>query len=184
MADILNSQVLEPYAQALMSLGQSNDLVDRLGEDVNSILNALSESSDLREFIANPLIKADAKKTVLRQVFGEAVHPFTHSFLMLLVDRRRVMLLDGICKQFQVQFRKLKQTVLAEVISTVELDDAQKDAIRRKVKTMTGAQQVELEAKLDPDLIGGVIIKVGSQVIDASMRGQLRRIGISLSKSA
>jgi F-type H+-transporting ATPase subunit delta len=184
MSDILTSEVLEPYAQALMSLGQSNNLVDRFGDDVNSILSTLNESSDLQQFIVNPLIKADAKKAVLQQVFGESVHPFTKNFLMLLVDRRRVMFLDGICKQYQVLLRKLKQTVLAEVTSTVDLSDDQKNAIRDRVKTMTGAQQVDLETKLDPELIGGVIIRVGSQVIDASLRGQLRRIGLSLTRSA
>jgi F-type H+-transporting ATPase subunit delta len=184
MSDILTSEVLEPYAQALMSLGQSNNLVDRFGDDVNSILSTLNESSDLQQFIVNPLIKADAKKAVLQQVFGESVHPFTKNFLMLLVDRRRVMFLDGICKQYQVLLRKLKQTVLAEVTSTVDLSDDQKNAIRDRVKTMTGAHQVDLETKLDPELIGGVIIRVGSQVIDASLRGQLRRIGLSLTRSA
>ncbi|MBW4419605.1 MAG: F0F1 ATP synthase subunit delta [Myxacorys californica WJT36-NPBG1] len=184
MSDILTSEVLEPYAQALMSLGQSGDLVDRFNDDVNSILSTLNESSDLRQFIVSPLAKADTKKSVLQRVFGESVHPLTKNFLMLLVDRRRIMFLDGICKQYQVLFRKLKQTVLAEVISTVELNDGQKDAVRDRVKAMTGAHQVELQTRLDPELIGGVIIKVGSQVIDASMRGQLRRIGLSLTKSA
>lgn len=184
MSDILTSEVLEPYAQALMSLGQSGDLVDRFNDDVNSILSTLNESNDLRQFIVSPLAKADTKKSVLQQVFGESVHPLTKNFLMLLVDRRRIMFLDGICKQYQVLFRKLKQTVLAEVISTVELNDGQKDAVRDQVRAMTGAHQVELQTRLDPELIGGVIIKVGSQVIDASMRGQLRRIGLSLTKSA
>ncbi len=184
MSGILASEVLEPYAQALMSLGKSGNLVDRFNDDVNSILSTLNESSDLRQFIVSPLAKVDTKKSVLQQVFGESVHPLTKNFLMLLVDRRRIMFLDGICKQYQVLFRKLKQTVLAEVISTVELNDGQKDAVRDRVKAMTGANQVELQTKLDPELIGGVIIKVGSQVIDASMRGQLRRIGLSLAKSA
>ncbi|MBW4541712.1 MAG: F0F1 ATP synthase subunit delta [Myxacorys chilensis ATA2-1-KO14] len=184
MSGILTSEVLEPYAQALMSLGQSGNLVDRFNDDVNSILSTLNESSDLRQFIVSPLTKADTKKSVLQQVFGESVHPLTKNFLMLLVDRRRIMFLDGICKQYQVLFRKLKQTVLAEVISTVELNDGQKDAVRDRVRAMTGAHQVELQTRLDPELIGGVIIKVGSQVIDASMRGQLRRIGLSLTKSA
>jgi F-type H+-transporting ATPase subunit delta len=77
----------------------------------------------------------------------------------------------------------LKQTVVAEVISAVELTDAQRQSVSEKVKAMTSANQVELDTKIDPDLIGGVIIKVGSQVIDASLRGQLRRIGISLSRA-
>lgn len=184
MADILTTEVLEPYAQALMSLGQSHDLVDRFSEDTTNILDTLENSEELRTFIANPLVKADAKKGVLNQIFGESVHPFTRNFLMLLVDRRRVMFLDGICKQYRVLYRKLKQAVLAEVTSAVELNDGQKDAIRDKVKAMTGANSVELQTTVDRDLIGGVIIKVGSQVIDASLRGQLRRISLRLTSAS
>ncbi|MBE9011800.1 F0F1 ATP synthase subunit delta [Pseudanabaenaceae cyanobacterium LEGE 13415] len=181
--NILTSEVLEPYAQALMSLGQSNDLVDRFGEDVNNILDTLNASEELKDFIVNPLAKGDLKKAVLSQVFGESVHPFTRNFLMLLVDRRRVMFLEGICQQYQKLLRKLKQAVLAEVTSTVELNEDQKNAIRDKVKALTNANSVDIETKIDPELIGGVIIKVGSQVIDASLRGQLRRISLRLTSS-
>jgi F-type H+-transporting ATPase subunit delta len=184
MADILTTEVLEPYAQALMSLGQSSDLVDRFAEDVTNILDTLTESEELTTFLANPLANADTKKAVLNQIFGESVHQFTKNFMMLLVDRRRVMFLDGICKQYRVLYRKLKQAVLAEVTSAVELNDGQQDAIRDKVKAMTGANSVELQTSVDRDLIGGVIIKVGSQVIDASLRGQLRRISLRLTSAS
>ncbi len=180
---ILTAQVLEPYAQALMSLGQSDNLTDRFGEDVAGILSSWNESPDLQAFLSSPLTKADAKKAVLVQVFGEQIHPFTKSFLMLLVDKRRILFLDGICKQYQSLLRKLNQAVLAEVISTVELNDDQKNTIREQVKSMTSARQVDLETRIDRDLIGGVIIKVGSQVIDASLRGQLRRISLRLSSA-
>ncbi|MBD1856212.1 MULTISPECIES: ATP synthase F1 subunit delta [Leptolyngbya] len=181
--NILTSEVLEPYAQALMSLGQSNDLVDRFGEDMANILDTLNASEDLKALVASPLAKADVKKAVLNQVFGDAIHPFTRNFLMLLVDRRRITFLEGICQQYRKLLRKLKQAVLAEVISTVELSDDQKNAIRSKVIAMTNANSVDIETKIDPELIGGVIIKVGSQVIDASLRGQLRRITLRLTSA-
>ncbi|MBD1846475.1 F0F1 ATP synthase subunit delta [Cyanobacteria bacterium FACHB-63] len=184
MADnILRSEVLDPYAQALMSLGKSNDLVDRFGEDVSNILDTLNGSQDLKDFVANPLAKGELKKEVLSQVFGEAVHPFMRNFIMLLVDRRRVIFLEGICQQYLKLLRQFRQTVLAEVTSTVELSDDQKNAVRDKVKAMTKANSVDIETKIDPELIGGVIIKVGSQVIDASLRGQLRRITLRLASS-
>ncbi len=181
---LLSAQVLEPYAQALMSVAQSNNLVDRFGEDIASLLNLLQNSNELQQFLQSPVVQADAKKAVLRQIGGDQIHPFLMNFLMILVDRRRILFLEGILKQFQTLLRKLKQTVLAEVTSAIELTDAQRQSVAEKVKAMTGASEVELETKLDPDLIGGVIIKVGSQLIDASLRGQLRRIGLSLSRTS
>jgi F-type H+-transporting ATPase subunit delta len=176
-------EIVEPYAQALMSVAQANELVDRFGEDVAFLLSLLNQSEELRQLLTSPLVKSEVKKGVLEQVAGEQVHSYMLNFLRILVDRGRVLFLEGICKQYQSLLRELRQTVLAEVISAVDLSEAQEEAVRQKVLDLVGAQQVELEKNIDPDLIGGVIIKVGSQVIDASLRGQLRRIGLRLSSA-
>ena len=181
---IVTSEILAPYAQALMSLAESHQLTDRFGQDVGLLLELLDSSDELRQFLASPLVQAEPKKAVLRQVSGERVHEYVLRFLMILVDRGRVIFLEGICKQYQALLRKLNQTVLAEVTSAVDLSDPQKDAIRQRVIDITGARQVDLVTSLDGELIGGVIIKVGSQIIDASLRGQLRRIGMQLSSAA
>lgn len=180
---LLSAEVLEPYAEALMSLAQSNDLTERLSDDVATLLNLLQESPELDQFLSSPIVKGDDKKAVLEQIGGEQLHPYTMSFLKILIDRRRILFLEGICKQYQALLRKLSQTVLAEVTSAVELSEAQQQSVREKAMALTSANQIELDTKIDPDLIGGVIIKVGSQVVDASIRGQLRRIGIRLSSA-
>lgn len=179
----MNAQVVEPYASALMSLARSQDLAEQFGENVRSLLNLLQSSEQLRDFFANPFVKAEDKKAVLGQIVGESIHPYMRNFLMVLVDRRRILLLEPICQQYLALLRELNQTVLAEVTSAVELTETQQQAVREKVMAMTDAQQVELDSKIDPELIGGVIIKVGSQVIDASLRGQLRRLSLRLSSA-
>jgi len=181
---LLGAQVLEPYAEALMSLAQSNELIDRFGEDISSLLNLLENSEELKVFLESPIVPAESKKGVLRQIGGDQIHPFIMNFLMILVDRRRISFLEGIFQQFQKLLRQLKQIVVAKVTSAIELTDAQRQSVSEKVRGMTNANQVELDTKIDPDLIGGVIIQVGSQVIDASLRGQLRRIGLSLSRAS
>jgi F-type H+-transporting ATPase subunit delta len=181
---LLGAQVLEPYAEALMSLAQSNELIDRFGEDISSLLNLLENSEELKVFLESPIVLAESKKGVLRQIGGDQIHPFIMNFLMILVDRRRISFLEGIFQQFQKLLRQLKQIVVAKVTSAIELTDAQRQSVSEKVRGMTNANQVELDTKIDPDLIGGVIIQVGSQVIDASLRGQLRRIGLSLSRAS
>lgn len=176
----INTQVLQPYASALMSLAKSNNLSEQFGNDIRSLLSMLENSEELRQFLANPLIKPDAKKSVIQQITGEEINPLMRSFLNLLVDKGRILFLEGIGKQYLTQLRELNQTVLAEVTSAVPLSEAQQQTVSEKVQAMTGARQVEIETKIDADLIGGVVIKVGSQVIDASLRGQLRRLGIRL----
>jgi F-type H+-transporting ATPase subunit delta len=176
----VNTQVLQPYASALMSLAKSNNLSEEFGTEIRSLLGLLESSEDLRQFLGNPLIKPDAKKAVIKQIAGADMNPLMRSFLSLLIDKGRILFLEGIGKQYLTQLRELNQTVLAEVTSAVPLSDVQQQTVREKVQAMTSARQVEIETKIDADLIGGVVIKVGSQVIDASLRGQLRRLGIRL----
>jgi F-type H+-transporting ATPase subunit delta len=181
MQSTLNlTEIAEPYAQALMSVAQTHNLTEQIGEDTRSLLDVMKQSEDLRFVINSPLITADRKKAVLRQLIEGQVQPYTLNFLLLLVDRGRIMLLPQVCEQYQALLRQINQAVLAEVTAAVELNDEQKEAIRQKVMAATQARQVELDIRVDPDLLGGVVIKVGSQVFDASLRGQLRRIGMKL----
>lgn len=174
------TEIAEPYAQALMSVAQTHNLTEQIGEDTRSLLELIEQSEDLRLLVGSPLITADRKKAVLRQMIEGQVQPYMLNFLMLLVDRGRIMMLPQVCEQYQSLLRQMNQAVLAEVTAAVELNDEQKEAIRQKVMAATQAQQVELDIRVDPDLLGGVVIKVGSQVFDASLRGQLRRIGMKL----
>ncbi len=176
----VSTEVLQPYASALMSLAQSSNLAEKFGEDVRSLLGLLEGSEDLRQFLGNPLIKPDDKKAVIGKIAGEEMNPLMHNFLKLLVDKGRIVFLEGIGQQYLAKLRELNKTVLAEVTSAVPLSDAQMQTVREKVKAMSNAQSVEIVTKTDADLIGGVVIKVGSQVIDASLRGQLRRLGLRL----
>jgi F-type H+-transporting ATPase subunit delta len=177
---LINSEVGEPYAQALMSLAQQRDLTNQFGETFRALDSLLSESKEFKDFVLNPVIKGKDKKAVLKQVLGGDANPYLVNFMMLLVDKRRIVFLEPIVEQYLNLLRKLNQTVLAEVTSATELSDSQKQNIIEKVKAIADASDVELRTSVDSDLIGGVIIKVGSKVIDASIRGQLRRISISL----
>lgn len=179
---LISSEVGEPYAQALMSLAQQNNLTDQFGDTFRSLSSLLTDSKDFRDFVLNPVIKGEDKKAVLKQVLGGDANPYLVNFMMLLVDKRRIVFLEPIVEQYLNLLRKLNQTVLAEVTSATELSESQKQNVVEKVKAIAEARDVELKTSIDPDLIGGVIIKVGSKVIDASIRGQLRRISVSLNQ--
>ena len=176
----VSTEVLQPYASALMSLAKSNNLSEQFGEDIRSLLNLLENSEELRLFLGSPLVKPQDKKAVIDRIAGSEMNPLMRNILRLLVDKGRILFLEGIGKKYLTELRELNQTVLAEVTSAVPLSDAQQQTVREKVQAMTSARQVEIETKIDADLIGGVVIKVGSQVIDASLRGQLRRLGVRL----
>lgn len=178
----LSTEIAEPYAQALMSLAQDRNLTEQFGQDIRALLDLLKNSQDLRLFLESPVVQEANKKAVLEKIVGEDSNSYLKRFLLLLVEKRRIVFLEEVCQQYLELLRKLTNTVLAEVTSTQELTEEQRQSVAERVKALTGAQAVEIKTSVDPDLLGGVVIKVGSQVYDASLRGQLRRISLNLSK--
>ncbi len=177
------SEIADPYAQALMALAQEQSLADRFGQDASALLELMSSSDDLQPFLANPLMGVEAKKGVLQQL-GNEYHPLFVNFLKLVVDKGRIVFLSAVLKTYQSLLRQLNQAVLAEVTAAVDLTDDQQASLRNQVIAMTSAKQVDLSITVDPSLLGGVIIQVGSQVVDASLKGQLRRLGVQLAATA
>jgi len=176
----VSQAVVAPYADALISLAQEQNSLDVIARDVRLIGDTLSDSGELSQLFSNPLVGANIKKGVIESVFGSQVSAFTKSFLLLLVDRKRIAFLNEVVQQFQALLRVIDGVALAEVTSAFQLSRVQEDSLRDRVKKLTGAKAVELSITINSDLIGDVIIKVGSQVVDASIRGQLRRIKSSL----
>lgn len=180
MQSAVTAEVVEPYAEALMSLAQAKDATESIGNEVRSMQQLFTESPELQNFLASPLVKAEDKKAVIRKIAGDETNPFLLNFLLLLVDRKRISFVGGIFSKYLESLRKLNNIVLAEVTSAVGLYEGEAEKLVQKIKTLTGANDVEIQTKIDPAIIGGVIIKVGSQVYDASLKGQLRRISLGM----
>jgi F-type H+-transporting ATPase subunit delta len=176
----MKGSTVTPYADALMSLAQSQNITDEFGSNCADLLGMLAESPELAQALANPIIKIADKKAILSKIVGNTLNPLMVNFLMILVDRRRIVNLKEICLQYQAALRKLKGTVLAKVTSAIALTDAQSQSIRDRVQGLTGANSVEIAATVNPEILGGVIIEFGSQVIDSSLRAEIRRLGLSI----
>jgi F-type H+-transporting ATPase subunit delta len=170
------TKVAEPYAEALLDLAKSTDTLKETTSDVNLISQFIASSSDLKKFLGNPLISLDAKKNVLKDILGEQIEANTLKFLLLLVDRRRVTLIEGIAEKFLQLSNKQESIEIAKVTSSVQLSAEQQQNIAEKLKVITGAKQIKLALKVDSQLIGGFTIEVGSKLIDTSIRGQLKQI--------
>ncbi|MFS8885121.1 ATP synthase F1 subunit delta [Synechococcus sp. H70.2] len=173
-------RLVDPYAEALLALASGQGLLDTFTADIRFLAAVLQATPELGEFLASPLVKAEAKKKLLQQVFAAQIHPLLLNALQLLTDRRRIMFLEALCRRFLELQRKLQNIVLAEVTTAVPLTEAQQQLLRERVKDFTQASGVELQISQDPTVLGGVILKIGSQVIDLSLRGQLRSLALRL----
>ena len=111
---------------------------------------------------------------------SEQIDAITLNFLLLLVDRSRIEFLEAIAQKFLELSFKHESIEIAKVTSSIQLSTQQQKAIAAKLKIITGAQQIKLALKVDPSLIGGFTIEVGSKLIDTSIRSQLKQISTLL----
>ena len=173
---IVLSKVAEPYAEALLDLAVSNDALKETTNDINIVSQFLANSNDLKKFLGNPLITRTAKKTVVKDILGEQISSSTLKFLLLLVDRNRIEVLESIAQKFLELSYKQESIEIAKITSSIQLSAQQQKEIAEKLKVITGAKQIKLALKVDPQLIGGFTIEIGSKMIDTSIRGQLKQI--------
>ena len=170
----------EPYAEALLDLAKSNGSLKETTNDMNIVSQFLANSSDLKKFLGNPLITRDAKKNVVKDILGEQISGSTLKFLLVLVDKGRIEVLEVIAQKFLELSYKQDSIEIAKITSSIQLSAEQQKTIAEKLKAITGAKQIKLALKVDPQLIGGFTIEIGSKMIDTSIRGQLKQISYLL----
>ena len=173
-------KIVEPYAEALLELANSSGSLKETTNDMNIVSQFLVSASDLKKFLGNPLVTREAKKNVIKDILGEQIDKKTLTFLMLLVDRGRIAILGNIAQRFLELSYKSDSIQIAKIISSVQLSAEQQKNIAEKLKTITGAKQIKLALKVDPTLIGGFTVEIGSKLIDTSIRGQLKKISTLL----
>jgi len=177
---IVLSKVAVPYAEALLDLAKSNDSLKETTNDMNIVSQFLANSSDLKKFLGNPLITKEAKKNVVKDILGEQIDGSTLKFLLLLVERGRIEVLESIAQKFLELSFKQESIEIAKITSSIQLSAQQQKEIAEKLKIITGAKQIKLALKVDPSLIGGFTVEIGSKMIDTSIRGQLKQISFLL----
>lgn len=182
----MTAQVLrltEPYAEALLDLAQGQGQLAVVEAELAGIKQLLDVVPELARVLQQPTITPERKKQVLRRVFTGQVQPLVLNFLLLLVDRGRIVLLDRIISNFQDMARRLRGTQLARVRSAVPLTPEQVQQLTERLTHLSGARQVELETTVDTSLLGGFTVQLGSRFLDTSLRSQLQRLALRLSQS-
>lgn len=172
----LAAKVSLPYAEALLELVQKTNTKKEISTDVSTINELLSNSSNLTSFLSNPLITSTVKKEVIKKLFSGQISDLLLTFLMVLVERKRIEFTQLIFQRYLELANTLESIVVADVCSAVQLTEEQNNQIIAKLKQMTQTNEVKLNITTDPSLIGGFTIQIGSKIIDASLIGQLKEI--------
>ncbi|MNR12285.1 ATP synthase subunit delta [compost metagenome] len=136
----------------------------------------VDDHSELEAILKNPIVPLDKKQGILQGIFGGKVHAITASFFKLIVSKGRSSILYDTSEQFIAQYNAIKGIVTAEVTSASALTDANKAEIISLVKKELGANEVLVKEKVNPELIGGFILKVGDRQFDASIASGLTKL--------
>jgi F-type H+-transporting ATPase subunit delta len=164
------------YAGALFDLALEADGLDAASADLQTLRGAIDASSDLKSFLLSPVYGADDQARAIAAIAEKAgLSPLTKNFLGLVARNRRLFALEAMIAAFAARLAVHRGEVSAEAVSAAPLNDEQTRRLRGEIETIVG-KAVNLSLRTDPDLLGGMIVKVGSTMIDSSLRTKLNRL--------
>lgn len=180
---LLNA-ITTPYAEAFLQLCDATGDTETVIPQAREVLELWNGSPELRQAMASPVLEPVAKKAALEKIFASEISPNFLNLLKLLSDRHRIGFLDAVLERMLELHRDQNGIALATITSATPLSEDQQAQLVEKVKTVAGTDRVETVMKVDPNLIGGFVLRVGSKVIDSSLAGQVRRLALELASSS
>lgn len=164
------------YAKSLMQLAADKGALEAVIADVKMIHALIEQSKDLQTFLASPLVKADKKRNVIMQLFENKVNALTLRFLEHVVEQGREAQLKSMMEQY-VDLSNAQNGIAKVHLSTATaIDKDSKEAILKALQAHYKLNKIELSENVDPSLLGGMVLRIGDQQLDASIRRQLQKI--------
>jgi F-type H+-transporting ATPase subunit delta len=168
------------YAVALFELAREQDALDAVAGDLGSFRELLEASADLRRLIHSPVLSREEQRRAITAVAAKGgAHDLTRRFLGLLAEKRRLFALPDVIDAYEAMLAAHRGEIKAEVISAVALTDEQRQTVERQLAEAAG-QQVKIATAVEPGLLGGLIIRIGSRMIDASLRSKLHQLELAM----
>ncbi len=172
----LASKIAAPYARALFDFSVDKNIMHQITADFQNLEIFLNESSDLLEYLNNPIVSQDAKREILTKTLESQINTETFKFLMVLVSRDRINLLNSVITNYLELVYETASIKTIEVLTASSFTNLQKDTLVQKLKELTNAREIRLVITVDPSLIGGFLIKTESKVIDFTIKNQLQQL--------
>ncbi|MEW6540377.1 MAG: F0F1 ATP synthase subunit delta [Bacillota bacterium] len=176
---MIKGAVAARYAQALFDVARDNNRVAETENELRGFMRLVDESRDLQQVLYNPQVPVELKKEIVREAFGKALSGTTLNFLCLVLDRRREPYLKGIAERFFGLANETRNIVEAEVTTALELSVVHKVNLMQVLSRMTG-KELRIRYQVDPDILGGLVVRLGDRIIDGSVKRQLERLKDSI----
>ena len=164
------------YSRALYELADENKSLIHIEEQASSIVNLISKSEDFDQLIKDPTIKIEEQSKIINEISNKFnFNDLFKKFLNFIISKRRLFYLEKILKDFLVICSKMRGEISAKLISAKELNDLEINNIKDELTKNFGSN-IKLSYKLDKNLIGGLIVQIGSLMIDTSIKSKLQQI--------
>ena len=168
------------YANALFELAQDQKAIDAVSGDLASLRRALETSPDLARLVRSPVFSADDHAKALKAILEKmGAHALSSKFVLLLAQKRRLFILTHVIAAFESLLAKSRGETEAEVTAARALNDNEITELKSVLKSKLG-KEPRLHSKIDPTLLGGLIVKVGSRMIDSSLRTKLDGLRVAM----
>ena len=174
-------EIATVYARSLFEVARDQGKLDAVREQLGQVADAVSENRGLSTFFFSPYFSTEEKKDGLHKAVTEG-DPIVVNFLELLVEKHRMPELFRIRRAFDVLWRNENKQLPVQITSAVELDRAVIDGIAAKIAQQTN-REVQLTTSVDPDVLGGLVVRVGNTVLDASVQRRLERLRKELARA-
>lgn len=161
------------YAKAILSFALEQQKEVEVNNDMLLVSNTIQDSKELQLLLSSPVLKTEVKKLALKEIFAGKTSPLTIGLINLLIDNKRLPILGEVAKKYNVIFDSLKGIEVATVTTAVTLTEELNQQILNKVIEITG-KQATIESIINPDIIGGFILRVGDIQYDASVANKLQ----------
>jgi F-type H+-transporting ATPase subunit delta len=175
-------EIAEVYSRALFDVAKEHDILDDVHDQLAQFAEELDKNRDLQVFFFSPYFSSQEKKEGIGKMLEGADEHFVR-FLEMLAERHRMPALFRIRRDFDELYAEERKLLPVTITSAVELDDDTVKEISRKIEEQTG-RKVELSRKVDPNVIGGLVMRVGNIVMDGSIRSRLERLRKQVAKAA
>lgn len=169
------------YAAALFELADEKKQLDAVAADLSTLKSMIAESEALRLLLRSPILTREEQGRAMAALLEKAgAGDLVRRFVGLVAENRRLFVLPDMIDAYLAQLASRRGEITAQVISARSLSDAQRQAVTDAVTQVVGGGKVAIDLKVDPSLIGGLIVKVGSRMIDSSLRTKLQRLQIAM----
>jgi F-type H+-transporting ATPase subunit delta len=175
-------EIAQVYSRSLFEVAKENDELDEVHEQLGEFVDALDENRELQVFFFSPYFSSEEKKDGVRKVV-DGGNEHLVNFLELVAERHRMPALLRIRREFDALWREENKLLEVRITSAVDLDEELVRSIGSRIEDQTG-QRIELDANVDPDVLGGLVLRVGNYVLDASVRGRLDRLRKEVARGA